>query len=292
MPAASGIGVNEREYLVMACRTVINVRYSRSHTTSGYSREMALNDQQLLRYSRQIMLPNIDVAGQEKLLASRVLIVGIGGLGAPVAMYLAASGVGHLVLADYDSVELSNLQRQIIHDNDSLGMSKVASASRRLAKLNPEITISTIDYKMTADELAEQVRLADAIVDATDNFEARFLLNEISVQEQTPLVSGAAVRTEGQVAVFVPGEDQPCYRCLYHEGPEVEETCSENGVLSPLVGIIGSIQAMETVKVILGIGDTLTGRLLVLDALQMEWRSIRLKKDPACPVCGNRQSKK
>ncbi|MCG6974784.1 MAG: molybdopterin-synthase adenylyltransferase MoeB [Acidiferrobacterales bacterium] len=253
---------------------------------------MTLNDEQLLRYSRQIMLPNVDVAGQERLLASRVLIVGIGGLGAPVAMYLAASGVGHLALADHDTVELSNLQRQIIHDSDSLGMTKVASAAGRLAKLNPGITVSTIDHKMSRDELVEQAHLADVIVDATDNFETRFLLNEVSVQQQTPLVSGAAIRTEGQISVFVPGDDQPCYRCLYHEGPELEETCSENGVLSPLVGIIGSIQAMETVKLLLGIGDALVGRLLVLDALQMEWRTIRLKKDPACPVCGNRQAGK
>jgi molybdopterin/thiamine biosynthesis adenylyltransferase len=253
---------------------------------------MPLNDEQLLRYSRQIMLPNVDVAGQERLLTARVLLVGIGGLGAPVAMYLAASGVGHLVLADDDSVELSNLQRQIIHDNDSLGMTKVASAAKRLSRLNPEIAISTIDHRPSRDEFYEQIRLADAVVDATDNFETRFLLNEICVQEHTPLISGAAIRTEGQVAVFLPGDDQPCYRCLYHEGPEVEETCSENGVLSPLVGIIGSIQAMETVKVLLAIGKTLTGRLLVLDALEMEWRTIKLKKDPACPVCSHSSVKK
>ena len=253
---------------------------------------MTLSDEQLLRYSRQIMLPNVDVAGQEQLLASRVMIVGIGGLGAPVAMYLAASGVGHLALADNDSVELSNLQRQIIHDNDSLGMTKVASAAKRLSRLNPEITVSTIDHRPSRDELSEQVRLADAVVDATDNFETRFLLNEVCVREQKPLVSGAAIRTEGQVAVFLPGENQPCYRCLYHEGAEEEQTCSEDGVLAPLVGIIGSVQAMETVKALLGIGTSLAGRLLILDALQMEWRTIKLKKDPACPVCSNRSVEK
>ena len=252
---------------------------------------MTMNDEQLLRYSRQIMLPAIDVAGQQKLLDSRVLLIGLGGLGAPVAMYLAASGVGHLVLVDHDQVELSNLQRQIVHDTNSIGMPKVESAKRRLTELNPDTKFTTIDHKLDREELVAQIRLADAIVDATDNFETRFLLNEVCFNEQKPLVSGAAIRTEGQVSVFLPGENNPCYRCLYHEGETVEETCSENGVLAPLVGIIGSIQAMETVKVLTGIGETLNGRLLLLDAANMEWRTLNLKKDPACPVCGQIRDK-
>lgn len=247
---------------------------------------MTLNDEQLLRYSRQIMLPSMDVAGQQKLLDSRVLLIGLGGLGAPVAMYLAASGVGHLVLVDYDQVELSNLQRQIIHDTGSIGSAKVESARSRLARLNPDTPITTIDHKLARAELVEQVRLADAVVDASDNFETRFLLNEVCVDQQKPLISGAAIRTEGQVSVFQPGENSPCYRCLYHEGEEIQESCSETGVLAPLVGIIGSIQAMETVKLLAGIGETLTCRLLLLDAATMEWRTLKLKKDPACPVCG------
>ena len=244
-----------------------------------------MNDEQLLRYSRQIMLPELDVAGQERLLASRVLIVGIGGLGAPVALYLAASGVGHLVLVDNDKVELSNLQRQIIHDHDSVDKFKVDSARSSIARLNPDVQVTTIDHKMDRGEMIDQVCLADVVVDATDNFKTRFELNEVCVAEHTPLISGAAMRTEGQVSVFLACEDSPCYRCLYHQGEDVQETCSETGVLSPLVGIIGSIQAMETVKVLTGLGESLCGRLLLIDAKTMDWRIVKLKKDPGCPVC-------
>lgn len=252
---------------------------ARENTGSG------LSDNQLLRYSRQIMLPSIDVAGQERLLDSRILILGLGGLGAPVAMYLAASGVGQLVLVDHDDVELSNLQRQIIHETDSIGVPKVESARTRLEKINPEINSTLIRHKLTRPELTEQVRLADVVVDGTDNFEARFLINKVSVETKTPLVSGAVIRLEGQVSTFIPGSNNCCYRCLYHEGEEVMETCSENGVLAPVAGIIGSIQATEAIKVLLGMDGILLNRLLLLDAATMEWRTIKMKKDPECPVC-------
>ncbi len=216
-----------------------------------------------------------------------MLIIGVGGLGSPVAMYLAASGVGHLVLVDYDMVELSNLQRQIVHTTDRLGMQKVASAQRTLAALNPEVRVTAIAGQLDPEALLEQVQLADAVVDCSDNFATRFALNRVCVANKTPLISGAAIRLEGQVAVFRPDRaDSPCYRCLYKDMDELAESCSQTGVLAPLVGIIGSIQATETIKVLLDIGETLTGRLLVLDALNMEWRSIKLRKDPDCPVCG------
>jgi molybdopterin-synthase adenylyltransferase len=247
-----------------------------------------MDDPQLLRYSRQILLPQIGLEGQKKLLAARVLIIGVGGLGSPVVMYLAASGVGHLVLVDYDMVELSNLQRQIVHTTDRLGMHKVASAQHALAALNPEVQVTAIAGQLDPEALMEQVQLADAVVDCSDNFATRFALNRVCVANKTPLISGAAIRLEGQVAVFRADRlDAPCYRCLYKDMDELGESCSQTGVLAPLVGIIGSIQATETIKVLLDIGETLTGRLLILDALTMEWRSIKLRKDPDCPVCGS-----
>lgn len=246
-----------------------------------------MNDDQLLRYSRHILLPQVGIEGQERLRAARVLIVGMGGLGSPVALYLAASGVGHLVLVDHDHVEISNLQRQIVHTSASIGLAKVASAQQTLLGLNPEITITTFEQRLDVDALMEQVGLADAVVDATDNFATRFALNRVCVAQKTPLISGAAIRMEGQVAVFRPDRpDSPCYRCLYKDMDELGETCSQTGVLAPVVGIIGSIQATETLKVLLEMGETLTGRLLLLDAYTMEWRSLRLHKDPQCPVCG------
>ena len=247
-----------------------------------------MDDPQLLRYSRQILLPQVGIEGQQKLLAARVLIIGVGGLGSPVAMYLAASGVGQLVLVDHDKVELSNLQRQIVHTTEHLGLSKVTSAQHMLAALNPEVQVTAIAAQLDPEALVEQVQAADAVVDCSDNFATRFALNRVCVANKTPLISGAAIRLEGQVAVFRPERaDSPCYRCLYKDMDELGESCSQTGVLAPLVGIIGSIQATEAIKVLLDIGDTLTGRLLVLDALNMEWRSIKLRKDPDCPVCGS-----
>jgi len=243
-----------------------------------------MDDKQLLRYSRHILLPQIDVRGQEKLLASRVLIIGLGGLGSPVAMYLAASGVGHLVLVDYDRVDLTNLQRQIVHATERVGQDKTTSAAHGLAALNPGVRVTTINQKLEGAALEEQVQQVDAVVDTTDNFASRFAINAACMRAGKPLVSGAVVRFEGQVAVFPPGG--PCYRCLYAEGGGPDEACATLGVLAPAAGIIGSIQAVETLKLLLGIGQTLAGRLLLFDALNMEWREIRLRKDPLCPVCG------
>ncbi|MDJ0805632.1 MAG: molybdopterin-synthase adenylyltransferase MoeB [Gammaproteobacteria bacterium] len=245
-----------------------------------------MNDEQLLRYSRQIMLPAIGIEGQEHLLESRVLIIGLGGLGAPVAMYLAAAGVGNLVLVDFDKVDLSNLQRQIIHTTERIDSPKVESARQTLHALNPDIQVETIDHLLGESELAEQTSRADLVIDATDNFTARFAINRACRSACTPLVSGAAIRMEGQVSVFSGQPGDPCYHCLYPEGGAVDESCSANGVLAPLVGIIGSTQATEAIKVLTGAGVNLTGRLLILDALRMEWRNLKLRADPHCPVCG------
>jgi len=246
-----------------------------------------MDDKQLLRYSRHILLPQVGIEGQQRLLEARVFLIGLGGLGSPVAMYLAASGVGHLVLVDHDRVELSNLQRQIAHSTNAIGIDKVASAKQTLQALNPGVRITTFNKVLNADELTEQVRLADVVVDASDNFATRFALNRICVGQKKPLVSGAAIRMEGQVTTFRADQpDSPCYRCLYKDMDELAETCSETGVLAPVVGIIGSIQAAEALKVLTGAGQTLTGRLLILDAQTMEWRELRLRKDPDCPVCG------
>ncbi len=245
-----------------------------------------MDDELLTRYSRHILLPQVGIEGQQKLLAARVLIVGMGGLGSPLAMYLAASGIGHLAIADFDRVELSNLQRQIIHRTDDIGRTKVDSARATLLGLNPTIKITPLPERMSEDVLREQIALADVVADASDNFTTRFALNAACVIARKPLVSGAAIRMEGQVTVFRADlTDSPCYRCLYQEQGETRENCSQLGVLAPLLGIIGSVQATEVIKVLLGIGETLQGRVLLLDALRMEWRSLRLRKDPVCPVC-------
>ena len=247
-----------------------------------------MDDQQLLRYSRQIMLPQIDVTGQEKLLNATVLIIGMGGLGSPAAMYLASAGVGHLVLVDFDKVELSNLQRQIIHRTSAIGEAKVESAKLTLQALNPDVRITTLDQKLDSKALHKWVAQADVVLDGSDNFATRFMLNDVCVAEQTPLVSGAAIRMEGQVSVFMNEGDGPCYRCLYKEQGEEDMRCSENGVLAPVVGIIGTIQATEAIKVLTGIGTPLDGRLLLLDALHMDWRTMKFKRDPACPCHNNK----
>ena len=246
-----------------------------------------MNDEQLLRYSRQIMLPEIDAEGQLRLAQARVLVIGLGGLGSAASIYLATGGVGHLVLADYDKVELSNLQRQILHSTRDIGSRKTESAAAHLRALNPDVELSLVDRVLEGDELLAAVRAADAVVDASDNFRTRFAVNEASVRAGTPLVSGAAIRFEAQVSVFDPrNPESPCYRCLYGERAAVDESCTANGVIAPLLGIIGSIQAAEAMKLIMGIGRTLQGRLLLFDLLEMEWHSARLKKDPDCPVCG------
>ncbi|EGV51124.1 molybdopterin-synthase adenylyltransferase [Candidatus Endoriftia persephone str. Guaymas] len=246
-----------------------------------------MNDDQLLRYSRQIMLPSIGIEGQQRLLESRVLLVGLGGLGSPVALYLAAAGVGQLVLSDFDKVDLSNLQRQIAHTTDAIGELKVESARRALLALNPEIQIETIDRILQEQELELEVQKADLVIDASDNFATRFAINSACQYHATPLVSGAAIRMEGQVSAFSGQPGGPCYRCLYPEEGQVADTCSENGVLAPLVGIIGSIQATEAIKILTGAGTPLFGQLLILDALHMQWRSLKLKPDPRCPICSD-----
>lgn len=246
-----------------------------------------MNDDQLLRYSRHIMMPQVELAGQEKLLASRALIVGAGGLGSPAAMYLAAAGVGQLAIADHDVVDLSNLQRQLLHHEADIGREKVASASETLHAINPDIQVTALPCSLQGEQLNEQVRLADVVLDCSDNFATRFNVNTACVRERKPLVSGAAIRLEGQLAVFDSRkQDSPCYSCLYKEGEDEEQTCAETGVLSPLVGIIGSMQALEAVKIILSLGNSLCGRLVVFDGLQHEWRTLTLARDPACPVCG------
>ena len=248
-----------------------------------------MNDDQLLRYSRQIMLPSIGIEGQERLLDAQALIIGLGGLGSPTAMYLAAAGVGTLVLADFDRVDLTNLQRQIVHTTERIGQLKVASAREALLALNPEIRVETHDRQLDEGSLEELVEQADIVLDGTDNFSTRFAINKACHALRTPLVSAAAIRMEGQVSVFTGQPGTPCYHCLYPDEGEIDETCSANGVLAPLVGIIGSIQATEAIKLLTGAGKSLEGKLLLLDALQMEWRTLKLKQDPACPVCSSRE---
>lgn len=246
------------------------------------------NDDQLLRYSRQIMLPAFDIVGQSRLVTSRVLIIGMGGLGSPIALYLAAAGVGTLHLVDFDEVDLSNLQRQIAHTVSSLGKKKVDSAKGAIAQVNPDITVVTQSDLLEGEALQVAVSEADVVIDATDNFSSRFAINTACVNSKTPLVSGAAIRMEGQVSVFDSRmDDAPCYQCLYSDISEDQLTCSEAGVMAPLVGIIGSVQAMEAIKLISGMGQPLLGKLLILDAMNMEWRTMRLKKDPACRVCSS-----
>ncbi|TNF36039.1 MAG: molybdopterin-synthase adenylyltransferase MoeB [Gammaproteobacteria bacterium] len=245
-----------------------------------------LGDEQLLRYSRQIMLPQWDVAAQERILASRVLIVGAGGLGCPVAMYLAAAGVGTLLLADDDTVDLSNLQRQIAHTQADIGRAKVDSLRDTLLALNPDVMVETIAQRLDETALPALLARVDVVVDASDNAATRFAINRACVQASKPLVSGAAIRMEGQLAVFDPRTaDAPCYACLYSENLSVNEACVENGVLSPVVGVIGSLQAVETLKVLAGVGDSLAGRLLVYDGMSGQMREFRIPKDPACTVC-------
>ena len=245
-----------------------------------------MNDEQLLRYSRQMMLLQMDFEGQQRLLNSHALVIGLGGLGSPVALYLAAAGVGKLTLVDDDEVELSNLQRQIIHREKSVGEAKVTSAADSIAALNKDIIVNTITQRLDQTALEQQVALVDVVVDCSDNFETRFLLNAVTQKMNKPLVSGAAIRMEGQITVYDPRqENSGCYRCLYQDEGELQQTCSEVGVLSPLLGVIGSIQAVETIKLLSEIGQSLAGRLLILDAFTMQWREIKLKPNPNCPIC-------
>ncbi|MCG8314149.1 MAG: molybdopterin-synthase adenylyltransferase MoeB [Pseudomonadales bacterium] len=245
-----------------------------------------LSDEQLLQFSRQIMLPQFDIAGQEKICDARVLIIGAGGLGCPVALYLAAAGVKQIILVDDDRVEISNLQRQIGHDTTTLGLTKVDSLAQTISRIAPNCVVNKYCEKLDVRNADELLLAADVVVDCSDNFACRFLLNRYCVIHKKPLVSGAAIRMEGQVSVFDSrNPDSPCYRCLYDETGQDDLRCADNGVLAPVVGIIGSIQATEALKVIAQINGTLVGKLLVMDGHYMEWRTMTLKKDPNCPVC-------
>ena len=246
-----------------------------------------MNDEQLLRYSRQILLPEFDVDGQERLLAAKVLIVGVGGLGSPVALYLAAAGVGEIWLADNDDVDVSNLQRQIAHAQADVGRLKVASAADKLRALNPGIRIDGISERLQGPLLDDACAAVDLVVDCSDNFNTRFALNAACWAARKPLVSGAAIRSEGQLLVVDPRrDDSPCYRCLYDEAVQDEQMdCATSGVLAPLVGVIGTLQAREAVKLLAGFGEPAVGRLLVFDAKTLEWRSLRLGKAANCSIC-------
>jgi len=247
-----------------------------------------MNDDQLLRYSRHILLPEIGIEGQEKLRAAHALIVGAGGLGSPAAMYLASGGVGRITLADGDSVDLTNLQRQILHTTAAVGRAKAYSGKDTLTQLNPEIEVQAICERLEGERLEQSVADADVVLDCCDNFATRHAVNRACVHQRKPLVSGAAVRFDGQVSVFdMRLSDAPCYNCLFPEDVEAEETrCAIMGVFAPLTGIIGTVQATEALKLLCGAGTSLNGRLLLLDGLAMDWRSIKLSKDAACKVCG------
>lgn len=246
-----------------------------------------MNDQQLLRYSRHILLPEIGIEGQQKLLDAHALVIGAGGLGSPAALFLAASGVETLTLCDGDTVDLTNLQRQILHRTSSIGMPKATSAQAALAEVNPEVRVIALNERVEEARLLELAAQADVVLDCSDNFATRYALNRVCVQLKKPLVSGAATRFDGQVSVFdLRHAHTPCYHCLYPEQAHTEETrCAVMGVFAPLVGIIGSLQAAEALKLLLGAGTSLCGKLLLLDVLRMELRSLKLNKDDSCAVC-------
>jgi adenylyltransferase/sulfurtransferase len=250
-----------------------------------------IDDENLLRFSRQIMLPQFDIAGQQRLLESRVLVVGLGGLGSAVALYLAAAGVGSLVLADGDEVDASNLQRQIAHGEADLGRNKAESAADSVRSLRSAARVAIIPRRLEGNLLNETVADVDLVVDATDSFLARLEINQSCLAAGRPWVSGAAIRSEGQLTVFDPGRPTPCYRCLYPEG-EAEQSlsCSEAGVLSPIVGVIGSLQALEAVKVLAGFGEPLFGALLVVDGWTLETRRVSLVRNPDCPHCSGHRA--
>lgn len=246
-----------------------------------------MNDNQLLRYSRHILLPQIAYEGQERLTESHALIVGAGGLGSPAALYMAAGGVGTLTICDFDTVDLTNLQRQIIHTTEAVGVNKAVSAKRTLNAINPDTVVHIVQDKSTEDTFEKLIAAADVVLDCSDNFATRYALNRLCFKLKKPLVSGAAIGFEGQVTVFdFRHQASPCYHCLFpDDGSETEMRCSENGVFSPLVGMIGTTQAAEAMKLLMEIGQSLEGRLLLLDALNMEWRTIKLGRDHQCAVC-------
>lgn len=244
-----------------------------------------MKDEALLRYSRQIMVRGFDLEGQERLLESRALIIGLGGLGSPASLYLAAAGVGTLILADDDVVDLTNLQRQILHGTQDVERPKTDSARQRLAALNDQIELITLNERLTTERLHELVATVDIVLDGSDNFATRFAVNAACVAASKPLVSAAVIGMDGQIGVFRPDLDGPCYRCVFADTGEEAQSCSETGVLGPLTGVMGSLQAVEAVKVLSGLGEPLNSRLLVVDALTQTWRRMNLQRDPNCPVC-------
>lgn len=248
-----------------------------------------MNDQQLLRYSRHILLEHIGIEGQERLLGSRALIIGMGGLGSPAAMYLASSGVGRLTICDHDTVDFSNLQRQIIHRTSTVGQPKVLSAKAALHEINPEVDCIPLSERVDEARLLELVANADVVLDCCDNFATRYAVNRACVEKRTPLVSGAAILTHGQVSVFdFRRDDAPCYNCLFSEDSEAPELrCATTGVFAPLVGIIGTMQAAEAIKLLVGIEQGLSGKLLFVNAMDMNFMRSDLSKDPSCCVCGD-----
>jgi len=249
-----------------------------------------MDDSQLLRYSRHILLPELGVDAQERFAAAHALIIGAGGLGAPAAQFLAAAGVGTVTLCDADTVDLTNLQRQILYATADVGVPKVVAAKARLNAINPGVRIEALQIRAGSGELAALVAAADVVLDCSDNFATRHAVNRACVAARAPLVSGAAIRFDGQIAVFDSRDaESPCYHCLFGEGEELEETrCATMGVFAPLVGIVGAAQAAEALKLLAGAGETLAGRLLLVDALTMQWRDVRVTRDPACPVCASR----
>ena len=248
-----------------------------------------MNDDQLLRYSRHILLQEIGIEGQQRLLAAHALVIGAGGLGSPAAMYLASGGVGRITLADGDSVDLTNLQRQILHTTAAVGRAKAYSGKDTLAQINPEVEVTAVPERLEGERLHQLVASADVVLDCSDNFATRHAVNRACVKHAKPLVSGAGVRFDGQVSVFdLRSAEAPCYNCLFPEDTEAEELrCAVMGVFAPLTGIIGTVQAAEALKLLAGAGETLNGRLLLFDCLRMEWRSMRLSKDPGCKVCSS-----
>lgn len=249
---------------------------------------MDFSEEQIERYSRHIILPEVGGKGQAKLLNSKIFVLGAGGLGSPALYYLAAAGVGTIGIADGDCVDLSNLQRQIIHSTDKIGMSKVASAKDTINRLNPDVNVITYQERLDVDNIRSVLSQYDVILDGSDNFPTRFLMNDAAFFEGKPLVSGSMFRFDGQVSVFNPTKGYPCYRCLYPEPPPkgLVPSCQEAGVLGALAGVIGVLQAVEAIKAVIGIGDTLAGHLLVFDALKMTFRKVRIRKDPECALCG------
>ncbi len=247
-----------------------------------------MDEQQADRYSRQIRLSQIGAQGQQKLLDATALIIGMGGLGSPAAMYLAAGGVGKLVIVDYDIVETSNLQRQIIHVDSAIGNNKVDSAKKTIETLNPHCNVEAINYQVDGDELKSLIASVDIVLDCCDNFPTRFETNRYCVETATPLVSGAAIRMEGQLMSYQPDMQGPCYQCLYSHVYESAETCELEGVLAPVVGVIGTMQALQAMMILTGLGETLVGKLLLFDANAMEWNQVKLPKSPSCPVCSSK----